>query len=86
MAPPRNAFIFDLLVYFNDIVQWNVSFVRNVHDGELDEVANFFIFLYSLDIEGNERDIIIWTAMDSKTFSFRSYYKVLTAHHSTSFS
>lgn len=71
MIANQNDSVSDLLVRSNGIVQWDVSFIGDVHEWELDKVTDFFSFLYSLAIGGNLRDRnrMIWKPSSSKKFS-----------------
>lgn len=75
----------DLLVRSDGSSQWNVCFTRDAQDWELDDVSDFFSFLYSTGLGGNEREMMLWKPMGSKKSMVCSYYKVLTAQHSHPF-
>ncbi|KAG6730538.1 hypothetical protein I3842_01G085400 [Carya illinoinensis] len=59
MASDWHTFVSDLLVRTYRSLQWDVRFNRTVQDWELDDVSDFFGFLYSLGIGGDERDRIL---------------------------
>jgi hypothetical protein len=43
----KDASVADYLELSNDSHKWNVSFIRDAHDWEVDVFALFFNFLYS---------------------------------------
>ena len=52
---------------------------RNAQDWELDEIAGFLSFLYSVKIDANGRDRLLWKHSGSNKVSVKSFYKVLSA-------
>jgi hypothetical protein len=60
----------------NGATQWNVLFIRPVHNWELEEVSSFFELLYSQQIRHGGEDKICWTPLKRKNFEVKSYYKM----------
>ncbi|KAG7944624.1 hypothetical protein I3843_15G111600 [Carya illinoinensis] len=68
--------ISEVLCRVDGAVHWNVICTRNAQDWELDEIAGF---LYSVKIDENGRDRLLWKHSGSNKFSVKSFYKVLSA-------
>ncbi|KAF5444273.1 hypothetical protein F2P56_036760 [Juglans regia] len=52
----------------NGNVHWNMIFSRNAQDWEIDEIAGFFSFLYSMKIGGNGRENVVETYGEQQVF------------------
>ena len=59
----------------NGAINWNVLFIRPVHDWKLEEVSRFFE-LYSQQIRHSGEDKICWIPLKRKNFEVKSYYKM----------
>ena len=68
--------------YSSGSLQWNVSFIRLVHDWEVDVLASFYTLLYSHKIRREREDKIWWVPSRKGKFDVRSFCKILT-HNET---
>jgi len=64
MARFKEAFVVDHVLFSNDTFQWNITFIRLVHDWEVEAemVASFFNLLYSFMMNQGGEDRICWTS------------------------
>jgi hypothetical protein len=76
IACEKDAWVKENMDIVNGVTQWNVLFIRSVHDWELEEVSRFFELLYSHQIRHGGEDKICWTPLKKKNFEVKSYYKV----------
>jgi hypothetical protein len=44
----------------NDVVHWELDFIRLIHDWELESVSNFLDLLYSVSTKGQGVDQMCW--------------------------
>jgi hypothetical protein len=66
----------DLRILNNDVVHWDINFIRLVHDWEVDFVSSFFNVLYSVRLGWGCDDKLCWTP-SKRSFEFKSFFKVL---------
>jgi hypothetical protein len=76
-ARNRDALVADLKTFSNDVVHWDISFIRLVHDWKVDLVSSFFNVLYSARLCQGADDKLCWTPSKGRSFEFKSFYKVL---------
>jgi hypothetical protein len=76
IACEKDAWVEENKAIVNGVTQWNVLFIRPVHDWELEEVSRFFELLYSQQIRHGGEDKICWTPLKRKNFEVKSYYKM----------
>ena len=58
--------------------QWNIIFIRLIHDWEVGTLASFYALLYSLRSRKKREDKLWWTPSCKWTFDVRSFYKIIT--------
>jgi hypothetical protein len=46
--------------FSNDTLQWNITFIRSMHDWEVDLITSFFNLLYSLRLRRGGEGKICW--------------------------
>jgi hypothetical protein len=76
IACSKDAWVEENMAIVNGATQWNVLFIRPVHDWELEEVSSFFELLYSQQIRHGGEDKICWNPLKRKNFEVKSYYKM----------
>lgn len=64
----------------NESLQWSVSFIRASQDCEVGDITDFFSLLYSLNINSDGEDRLLWIHLGNMNFSDRSLYKVMSNH------
>jgi hypothetical protein len=69
----------------NDMVHWELDFIRSIHDWELESISNFLDLLYSAAPKGHGQDQICWKPAVSKIFQVRSFYLVLSSREGVLF-
>ena len=62
----------------NDILHWNVQFIRPLHDWELEGVSRFFALFYSQKIRFGGENKFCWIPSKRNTFEEKSYYQSLS--------
>jgi hypothetical protein len=60
--------------------QWNVSFIRTLHDWEMEVFALFFNLLYLSKAGQGGEDKLCWVFSKRELFDVRSFYNVLVPH------
>jgi hypothetical protein len=73
----KDASVVDCLEFSNDSHQWNVNFLRAIHDWEVDFFASFFNLLYSFRMRQGDEDKLCWVPSKRGLFDVKSYYNVL---------
>jgi hypothetical protein len=73
----KDAMVADNLVVHNGVIQWNVLFMRQTQDWEMDLVLSFFDRLYSISARHGEGDRLVWNPSKKGLFEVRSFYKEL---------
>ena len=73
----QEATIDSVLIRQNGGVQWNVSFVQNFNDWELDVVAAFLDQLYSHAPANSDNDGLWWRLKKNGLFDTRSFYTAI---------
>jgi hypothetical protein len=81
----KEASIADNMERSNGTIQWNIVFIRLIHDWEVEILASFYNCLYSLKLRGVGEDKLWWIHSSKGAFEVRSYYRVLSSHGPTSF-
>jgi hypothetical protein len=74
----KKASMADFILSLNDIVQWNIIFIRPVHDGEVEMVTSFLNLLYYFRKSRAGEDRIFWIPSKRQTFEVRSFYHALS--------
>ena len=76
IACAKKAWVEENMAIVNGAIQWNVLFIRPVHDWKVEEVSRFFELLYSQQIRHGGEDKICWTSFKRKNFEVKLYYKM----------
>jgi hypothetical protein len=76
IACAKEAWVEENMAIVNGAIQWNVLFIRPVHDWELEEVLRFFELLYSQQLRQGGEDKICWAPLKRRFFEVKSYYKL----------
>ena len=75
----REAFIDSLFSHPNGVEtrEWQLQFVRNFNDWEVDMVAAFFNLIHSKSTVHESDDVIKWSLKKNGTFDIRSFYHAI---------
>ena len=75
----REAFIDSLFTHSSGVEtrEWQLQFVRNFNDWEVDTVAVFFNLIHSKSPIHESDDILKWSLRKSGTFDIRSFYHAI---------
>jgi hypothetical protein len=84
-ARDKDALVAAHLVPGSDSLQWDISFIRAVHDWKVEVLASFFTFLYSIRVRSEGDDKLWWTPSHKGKFDISSFYKVLACKEEASF-
>ena len=77
IASAKEVSLADNMDFIGGIRQWNVSFLRLVHDWELEVLASFYTLLYSFRVHKEGEHEIWWITSSKGRFDVRSYYNTL---------
>uniref|UniRef100_A0A2N9GEV9 TIR domain-containing protein n=1 Tax=Fagus sylvatica TaxID=28930 RepID=A0A2N9GEV9_FAGSY len=64
---------------------WNLPFIRDFNDWEMDDVLNFFTFIHSKAPANEDPDVLRWKLRQHGRFYAKSYYHVLSGKAGISF-
>jgi hypothetical protein len=76
IACAKEAWVEENMDTLNGVIHWNIMFIRLVHDWELDEVLQFFEFLYSQQVRHGGVNKICWIPLKRNNFEVKSYCQV----------
>jgi hypothetical protein len=79
IAADKEATVADFLLTRNGNLHWEVTFVRNLQDWEIDALTSFLDLLYSVSLHDSGLDQLCWKRNSSKSFTVSSYYRCLNA-------
>ena len=61
------------------MMHWNLSFIRSVHDWELESLISFMDCIYASPLKGEGEDRICWESPSHSLFAVKRYYQSLTS-------
>ena len=79
IAAYKDAAAANLMSVRNGKLHWEVTFVRNLQDWEIESLVSFLDLLYFFSLHESGVDQFCWQRKTKKGFSTRSYYCCLTA-------
>ena len=85
IAREKDASIANLLSFEFGMMHWNLSFIRNVHDWELESLISFMDCIYASPLKGEGEDRICWESPSHSLFAVKRYYQSLTPRPSIPF-
>ena len=83
----REAFIDSLYTCSSGVEtrEWQLQFVRNFNDWEVDTVAAFFNLIHSKSPVHESDDVLNWSLKKNGTFDIRSFYHAIRGSRSRGF-
>jgi hypothetical protein len=85
IARLKEASIADNVERDNGVSQWNIQFLRLIHDWEVEVLASFYHCLYSCKLREDGGDKLWWVPSRKGGFEVKSFYRALSGHGSISF-
>ncbi|KAG2682775.1 hypothetical protein I3843_10G000300 [Carya illinoinensis] len=85
IARDQNAAVGKSFCGIDNNIQWNVIFIRDVNDWEVDDVKAFLERIYSSKLMFGREDSMLWIPAGNSKFSFSSFYRLLTCHRRCEF-
>uniref|UniRef100_A0A2N9ERP2 Reverse transcriptase zinc-binding domain-containing protein n=1 Tax=Fagus sylvatica TaxID=28930 RepID=A0A2N9ERP2_FAGSY len=79
IAENKEAAVAEYMQRSHGNLQWEVKFVRNLQDWELDSLVSFLARLYSVSLNDSGMDHLCWQQDSKSVFSVHSYYRCLNA-------
>ena len=73
----KDASVADNMEVLGGSIQWNVSFVREAHDWEVDVFASFFQVLHSAIVSRGRADRLWWVSSKKGLFKVKSFFSLL---------
>jgi hypothetical protein len=64
----KDAMVVDNLVVQNGVIQWNILFMRQIQDWEMEMILSFFKRLYSTSVQHVEGDRLVWNLSKKSLF------------------
>jgi hypothetical protein len=77
IAREKDASVADNMEILGGSIQWDVSFVREAHDWEVDVFASFFQVLHSVTVSRDRADRLCWVPSKKGVFKVKSYLNSL---------
>jgi hypothetical protein len=74
IARVKDASVADNMEILGGSFQWNVSFVREAHDWEVDVFGSFFQILHSTRVNSDRADCLRWVSSKKGVFRVKSYF------------
>jgi hypothetical protein len=85
IASAEDTSIANNLEFLGGSNQWNVSFVREAHDWEVDIFASFFQVLHSVKVRRGIVDKLWWVPSKKGLFKVKSFFYSLACYEGTCF-
>ena len=85
IAREKDAAIADLLSFKSGMMHCNLSFIRSVHDWELESLTSFMDCIYASPLKGEGEDRICLESPSHSLFAVKRYYRSLTPRTSILF-
>jgi hypothetical protein len=77
IARDMDALVVDHMLVNNKEVDWDMNFIRLVHDWDVDVISSLFNALYSIRLgQGNENKLC-WSPSKRRTFDIKAFYIVI---------
>lgn len=76
IAHVKDAFDADNLEVLGVSNQWNVSFIREAHDWEVDDFVSFLQVLHSVKVSRGSKDKLWWVSSKKVLFKVKSFYSL----------
>lgn len=83
IACVKDAFMAYYLELPSHFHQWNVSFIIDAHNWEVDVFTSFFKLLYSFKLRQGGEEKLRWDLSKRGIFDVKSFYNVLASHDNT---
>jgi len=77
IARVKDVSVADNMEVLGCSIQWNVSFVREAHDWEVDVFASFFQVLHSAMVSRDRADRLWWVPSKKGVFKVKSFFSSL---------
>jgi hypothetical protein len=74
IARLKDAVVANNLELLGDSLQWNVSFIREAHDWEVDVFASFFQLLHSVKVNRDNEDSLWWVPSKKGVFKVKTFF------------
>ena len=78
IAADKDAAVADLMSVRNGKILWEVVFVRNFQDWEMESLVSLLDLIYSISLNESGVDQLCWQRNRKKGFTVRIYYHCLT--------
>jgi hypothetical protein len=85
IACDKNSSVAVHLILGSRSFRWDVRFIRAAHDWKVDVLTSFFTLLYSISLDCDGEDKLLWSPSRIGKFDVRSFYKSLAFKETSHF-
>ncbi|KAG2682777.1 hypothetical protein I3760_10G000500, partial [Carya illinoinensis] len=85
LVSAKNISVADAMEVMEGRIVWNIHFGRALQDWEMSSIADFYSFIYSINLDNQQEDVMWWKPTRKCIFSVKSFYKVLTPESTSLF-